>query len=471
MSEAPIATKNTARKVAKKEDTRTNEEKAQAAELKRAKWKQDMKVDEIKWHDSFAIHDGPGIAMHVGDYEEDVKDGGKTTGKLYLSFTEQADNLTFKYYGHDGKRIPGNIYDKNSPLKIRWAFPWEHTAENETDQRKAVRTLGKWLFLEKKPELFPTWPFSEVDEANIDKLMKRVKKKIEGNKDFDTKEVPFSAKALEMTMMETPPFSEREKIDELLKKPRYLVMKHNKTRTLWQASKSYVSHEDTREMRDFILTAPYLDLLVTTSTDLRTLVRTKYDAKEWLVFVSQTHIPVFPWEHSTYQRIRQALRSCGIRPKGALAGLIRTKKRSDDFARERDMNSCPLPFDEFYIDDIELAAKWFHLTPIPDPMIADGFNDKVVSAHGILEQARAQPKVDTEELIKDVIYAKATMGRRDHMCQALIDSSIRGFEMGIQKPQQHSWSMPLYLQNMPLILHYRPKMWIEITLKYMTRIT
>ncbi|CAI9628239.1 unnamed protein product [Alternaria burnsii] len=156
MSEAPIATKNATRKVAKKADTRTNEEKAQAAGLKRAKWKQDMKVDEIKWHDSLAIHDGPGIAMYVGDYEEDVEDGGKTTGKLYLSFTGPADNVIFKYYEHDGKRIPGNIFDKSSPLEIRWAFPWEHTAENETDQRKAVRTLGKWLFLEKKPEFFPT---------------------------------------------------------------------------------------------------------------------------------------------------------------------------------------------------------------------------------------------------------------------------------------------------------------------------
>ncbi|CAI9628240.1 unnamed protein product [Alternaria burnsii] len=253
---------------------------------------------------------------------------------------------------------------------------------------------------------------------------------MEENKDFETKDVTFSAKALEMTMMETPPFSEREKIDEVLKKPRYLVMKHNKTRTLWQAGESYVSHEDTREMLDISQTAPYLHLLVTTSTDLRTLVRTGYNAKEWLAFVSQTHIPVFPWEHATYQFIRQALRSCGIRPKGALAGLVRTKKWSDDFARERGMNFCPLPFDEFYIDDIDLAAKWFHLTPIPHPMIAEDFNDKVVSAHGILEEARAYPKVDTEVLIKNNIYAKATMGRRDHMCQALLNSTMKGFEMG-----------------------------------------
>ncbi|KAB2111350.1 hypothetical protein AG0111_0g468 [Alternaria gaisen] len=347
-----------------------------------------------------------------------------------FSFTGQVDNPTFKYYWHDGKRVPGNIYDKNSSLEIRWVFPWEHTAKNETDQRKAVRTLEKWLFLEKKPELFPTWPFSEVDETNIDKLIKRIQKEVEGKEDFDTKEVTFSAKALEMTMMETPPFFEGEKIDELLKKPTYLVMKHDRRRTLWQYYKNDANHEDTRKMLDIIQTAPYLHLLVTTSTDLRALVRTAYDAKEWLAFLATTHIPVFPWEHSTYVRIRQALNSCGIRPKGSLAGLIKTKKRSDSFAREKDMSFCPLPFDDFYIDNIDLASRRFHIMPILHPRTVDGFDDKVVSAYRILEQVRAQPKVDTEELIKDVIHAKATIGRRDHMSQALIASNRRAFEMG-----------------------------------------
>jgi hypothetical protein len=253
--------------------------------------------------------------------------------------------------------------------------------------------------------------------------------KLEENQPFEMKEVTYSTKALEMTMMETPPFSEGEKIDELLKKPTYLVMKHDRRRTLWQYYKNDANHEDTREMLDIIQTVPYLHLLVTTSIDLRALVRTSYDAKEWLAFLATTHIPIFPWEHSTYVRIRQALKSCGIRPKGALAGLIKTKKRSDSFAREKDMDFCPLPFDEFYIDDIELAAKWFHLTPIPHPMTADGFDDKVMSAHGILEQARALPKVNTEELLKKAIYAKATMGRRDHICQALIASNRVAFEM------------------------------------------
>ncbi|OWY45459.1 hypothetical protein AALT_g8421 [Alternaria alternata] len=262
--------------------------------------------------------------------------------------------------------------------------------------------------------------------------------KLEENQPFEMKEVTYSTKALEMTMMETPPFSEGEKIDELLKKPTYLVMKHDRRRTLWQYYKNDANHEDTREMLDIIQTVPYLHLLVTTSIDLRALVRTSYDAKEWLAFLATTHIPVFPWEHSTYVRIRQALKSCGIRPKGALAGLIKTKKRSDSFAREKDMDFCPLPFDDFYIDNIDLASKYFHVTPIPHPRTADGFDDKVVSAHRILEQVRAaQPKVDTEELIKDVIYAKATMGRRDHMCQALIASNRRAFEIGWAGALEH----------------------------------
>jgi hypothetical protein len=262
--------------------------------------------------------------------------------------------------------------------------------------------------------------------------------KLEENQPFEMREVTYSTKALEMTMMETPPFSEGEKIDELLKKPTYLVMKHDRRRTLWQYYKNDANHEDTREMLDIIQTAPYLHLLVTTSTDLRALVRTSYDAKEWLAFLATTHVPVFPWEHSTYVRILQALKSCGIRPKGALAGLIKTKKRSDSFAREKDMDFCPLPFDDFYIDNIDLASMYFHITPTPHPRTADGFNDKVVSAHRILEQVRAaQPKVDTEELIKDAIYAKATMGRRDHMCQALIASNRRAFEMGWAGALEH----------------------------------
>jgi hypothetical protein len=102
------------------------------------------------------------------------------------------------------------------------------------------------------------------------------------------------------------------------------------------------------------------------------------------------------------------------------------------------MDFCPLPFDDFYIDNIDLASKYFHITPIPHPRTADGFDDKVVSAHRILEQVRAaQPKVDTEELIKDAIYAKATMGRRDHMCQALIASNRRAFEIGWAGALEH----------------------------------
>ncbi|CAN9207733.1 unnamed protein product [Alternaria alternata] len=261
--------------------------------------------------------------------------------------------------------------------------------------------------------------------------------KLEEKQPFEVKEVTYSTKALETTMMEPPPFSEERMIDELLKNPTYLVMKQDRWRCLWQHYKYEEDYDRTTDMIDIVSTVPYLHSLVTTSIDPRAMIGTDYDNNEWLDYLASTRLPVFPWEHSMYVRIYTALRSSGIRPKGGLAGLIKTKKISDSLAQEKGMDFCPLPFDAFHIDDGNLASKWFHITPIPHPRTADDFDDKVVDLHRILEHVRTQPKVDIEELTERVIYGTNALEIREAMEQLLKATGIEALEKGIAGVLKH----------------------------------
>ncbi|KAL1798957.1 hypothetical protein ACET3X_002994 [Alternaria dauci] len=142
--------------------------------------------------------------------------------KLYLSMSDPASRISFHFYGYDGKKFPGNVLAGGNISRIRWEYLWGYTTTNETDQRKAIRLLGKWLFLEKKPDLLIICPFDEEDEAAIDKLIGRIRKQHGQNLSFDEVERPYTSEALERTMMETPPFHTQEKANELVKKPVYL---------------------------------------------------------------------------------------------------------------------------------------------------------------------------------------------------------------------------------------------------------
>ncbi|CAN9270242.1 unnamed protein product [Alternaria alternata] len=226
--------------------------------------------------------------------------------------------------------------------------------------------------------------------------------KLEEKQPFEVKEVTYSTKALETTMMEPPPFSEERMIDELLKNPTYLVMKQDRWRCLWQHYKYEEDYDRTTDMIDIVSTLPYLHSLVTTSIDPRAMIGTDYDNNEWLDFLASTRLPI-----------------------------------SDSLAQEKGMDFCPLPFDAFHIDDGNLASKWFHITPIPHPRTADDFDDKVVDLHRILEHVRTQPKVDIEELTERVIYGTNALEIREAMEQLLKATGIEALEKGIAGVLKH----------------------------------
>jgi hypothetical protein len=146
-----------------------------------------------------------------------------------------------------------------------------------------------------------------------------------------------------------------------MKGPCYLELHGQTTDLFTRLDQLTMNCTTADEMRTTTHTLTYLNWFICTHTDPREALTAPIDWDQWLEFLADTQIPVFPWEHGIYLQIAKALDRIGVQFKGDLQELVRAKKSGLHLAKSNGLGFTPIPLSLLTINDDDLAVKWIKL--------------------------------------------------------------------------------------------------------------
>ncbi|KAL6710839.1 hypothetical protein ACN47E_007896 [Coniothyrium glycines] len=172
--------------------------------------------------------------------------------------------------------------------------------------------------------------------------------------------------------------------------------------------------------RDHIKLGVYIHWLFVTK-DPRGAVNQPFVLKEWVEFLQDYRIPLFPWELDIYKKIVMVLKWIGVELNGPITELIHAKKTALEDARKYNHNSTPLPRSLFNIKNRELANNWLN---VYDEAPAD---NNIIGVVDYLDTVTQQPLPsdgDFRRMVNNVLVPNSVFGRKTRLAEILTASTL-----------------------------------------------
>ena len=314
-------------------ETRSADEIQEATKVKTAEWSKQLDLSRVVWS-PLQTKSGLGTVIHVASYGiSDVKE-------VYLDYVRQSGKPRLPLIFHDGTEVRADIWEGPRYNDMKWVWPFDSTCTGQQQQRKAFRRLGKWLYIEKFPEL--PWHLTLGGESGINKHVARILR--------CSTQIPQA-----LTLGQTPRGDHDEVVEQGMRErvhfdagktaigvraPQDLEPKDTYS---FPNAFEYLAEMDPpslQQIEDNAFQLGNLLRLTSARMDPRSAIRQSFDRRTWIKFLHTSRELLFPWEYAVCVYMLTALAQTGVRYKHKFRDFVRAKKQALYTARMRMTSKC-----------------------------------------------------------------------------------------------------------------------------------